>query len=188
MEPNGSNVSAKVISALIIGLIVGFVAGAFWQERRLSTPASDDVAAVEETKSAEKGTTTPKTSEVAKEKDTKTDVKSQAAAVVKSVVSSDGAAEVTAADQSAGSKVSVSVTNVSEPIWIAVREEKDGALGNILGAGKVFADGDATITLLRSTTAGGTYRVVMYKDVGDTGFNHKEDVLVEEGQITFKAK
>lgn len=194
MEPTSSNASAKIISALIIGLIVGFIAGAFWQARRLSAPASDTTAAVVEVTTEGKKETPIKPLEAIK-----TEVKTEAKAVTPSTVpvtavkttvipaSSATSAELSVADQTAGSVTLVSVKNVTEPVWIAIRDVKDGKLGNILGAHKSFTAEDAEINLLRPTVAGGTYKAVIYKDVGDASFNYKEDVLLEAGQVEFKA-
>ena len=92
-------------------------------------------------------------------------------------------------DQPAGDTVTVTGVSVSEPVWVAVRDFKNGTIGNILGAQKVFAgDTATTITLLRPTLAGATYKAVAYKDVGSSAFNYKEDILIEGVEATFKAK
>ena len=52
-----SGAGGKIATALIIGLIVGFVAGVFWQNRRIS-PITDDTDKTEESeKISEKGAT-----------------------------------------------------------------------------------------------------------------------------------
>jgi hypothetical protein len=189
MEPTQTNnASAKVVSALIIGLIVGFVAGAFWQERRLNsreTPAIEDtVTTLGETKA-----TTSTTKEATGEKTTNGNIQSgaQTAAVSASVTGGAKLSSVVSAkDQPAGANVIVTLSDVSEPVWVAVRDYGDGTTGNILGAGKVFATGEATIPLIRPTVAGATYKAVIYKDIGDSNFDYKADVM-QDGGAVFKA-
>lgn len=194
MEPNTNNASGKIITALIIGLIVGFLAGAFWQARRLPTSASDTAAAVLE--SASTGTavldaSAKEETKVNAKKETAGDAKAAVTGVpsVNTSVTSPSALTLKVADQLAGDSVFVSVTGVVEPVWVAVREMKDGKVGNILGAHKVFTgENNSAIELLRPTVAGATYTVVLYKDIGDPAFNYREDVLVEGIEATFKAK
>lgn len=175
MESTNGNSSAKIITALIIGLIVGFLAGAFWQARRTNLVTGD---------------TTVKT--------VKTEVTGELAAVAESNTASTTKKTVAPAkglivkDQTAGDKVEVANVDAKEVMWVAVREVSsfDGKLGNILGAQKVFVgDGQkATVELLRPIVAGSTYKVVVYKDVGAAAFNYREDTLVEGVEATFKAK
>lgn len=185
MEPASENVSGKIVTALIIGLLVGFAAGAFWQARRLSSPVSQSTAAVggvEEKQGQSKADitgqpvnstkNTPDVTLVETPKDT-----------------SSVSAKVTVSDQTAGNSVQVLVGGVTEPVWVAVREVTNGKLGNILGAQKVFiGQSTADVELLRSTVAGNVYRVVVYKDVGTPAFNYREDILVEGAEGTFTAK
>ncbi|PIQ68614.1 MAG: hypothetical protein COV91_03165 [Candidatus Taylorbacteria bacterium CG11_big_fil_rev_8_21_14_0_20_46_11] len=187
MEPNQSNASSKIVAALIIGLIVGFITGAFWQDRRLSPTVEDDSMALEEGSGDDASLTDDVSSAVIK--GTTGDTSSAAIIeAVPGVTSPAILAEISAENQVSGDTVEVSILNISEPIWIAVRDDVDGSLGNILGAHKAFTAGDATVNLLRPTVVGTTYHVVMYKDVGDASFNHKEDVLLEKGQVVFKAE
>lgn len=187
MEPNQNNTSSKIVVALIIGLIVGFIIGAFWQDRRLSPVIEDDSMVLEEGNGADASLTDDVSSTVTKGTtgDTASDATIKA---VPGVTSPAILAEISVKNQVSGDTVEVSVLNISEPIWIAVRDDVEGSLGNILGAHKAFTAGDATVNLLRPTVVGATYHVVMYKDVGDASFNHKEDVLLEKGQVVFKAE
>ena len=93
-------------------------------------------------------------------------------------------------DQSAGGRVEVENIDATETLWIAIREEKEGQLGNILGAQKVFAGvgQKVIIELLRPTVSSGAYRVVLYREVGDPAFNYREDTLVEGMEVKFLAK
>ncbi|HEY4508122.1 MAG TPA: hypothetical protein VJJ55_00510, partial [Candidatus Paceibacterota bacterium] len=112
MESAPNNASAKIISALIIGLIVGFIAGAFWQERRSG--------AVLETTAAKQTGTTEKKTEVtvdaatasAQSAQIKVNEKSQSAAAVAAVTampSSAFPAEIAVAEQAAGSTVAIAL-------------------------------------------------------------------------------
>lgn len=187
MEPAQSSATAKIISALIVGLIVGFGAGAFWQERRPSNELPREGVAAGGTTLSEK----------------KAEMK-QGAAAMESVqaapIGGKSKAEAPAAkspsaallveDQTAGASVEVAQVVTGEPVWVAVREEKDGKLGNILGVQKVSAGTSTAVVveLLRPTITGARYTVVLHKDVGDSAFNYREDVLVEgvEGKFTAK--
>ena len=188
MEPTSSNASAKVISALIIGLIVGFVAGAFWQERRLGPAEATTAEAAKETEvAAEKKAEAVVQKDEKTASDKKSEVVEQAAAVGASLTLGS-TPTLSVADQAAGEHAFVTVSGVEEPVWIAVREEKDGKSGNILGARKVFTDAaDVDVTLLRPTVSGGTYGVFVYIDKGDASFNHKEDLIIEDGHEHFTA-
>src|SRR3989344_1682671 len=188
MEPQTNNASAKIITALIIGLLVGFAAGVFWQGRRsdVKTP----INAVASQEEAKKG--------MVAEEIGKVESKEKAASVIigakETVAKSDtpvaSAKGLKVEDQAAGSSVQILSIDAKEILWAAVRELKDGKIGNILGAQKVFVgDGQkVSIELLRPTVAGGTYLVVLYRDIGASSFNHKEDVMIEGVGGKFVAK
>lgn len=167
MEPTTNNTSAKIIGALIIGLLVGFSAGVFWQERRsgIALPKEDTSAATTQTDATKDMTETGKV----------------IGAPVRGLL---------VKDQSAGDFVEIANLDAQEIFWVAVREEKDGMLGNILGAQKVLVGNGqkVVVELLRPTVTGGKYRVVLYKDVGASAFNYREDVIIEgvEGKFTAK--
>lgn len=183
MEPHTSSGTAKIISALIIGLIVGFAAGAFWQERRLSNELpSEGVAA-----GAEEGTAMS---------EKKASLVQGAAAAASEMRKSDtgatpvaaGSAAILVADQPSGASVTVAQVATPGPVWVAVRELSNEKLGSILGVRKVGAGTTMAIVveLLRPTAAGGSYAVVLHQDIGDAAFNYREDVLIEgvEGRFT----
>ncbi len=185
MEPTTNSASGKIITALIIGLLVGFAMGVFWQSRRTdATPLKDSLMA-----SAKDSADIAETSSNIVEKETAVsilDMLKKTSEISSASVTSTG---VTVKDQEAGAKVVIESVSASETLWLAVREEKDGKLGNILGASKVFAGKgeNVSVELLRPTVIGGTYRVVVYRDVGTSDFNYKEDVLVEGVGSEFKA-
>ncbi len=173
MEPTTNNASTKIISALIIGLLVGFFAGVFWQERRgTGTVPADISTEASKAQVAKEVTLVPPT----------TTAKTKAA--------NNLSVGLLVTDQPAADLVEIANLNAKEILWVAVREEKGGTLGNILGAQKVFVgDGQKVIVeLLRPTVPGGTYKVVLYKDIGTPAFNYREDVVVEGVEGRFIAK
>lgn len=191
MEPTPNNASAKIISALIIGLIVGFVAGAFWQERRLnSLPDGNSSAARIEGGGQTKQTASAASGVVDTVKTAPVDMTKVGSGKEPTLVMESAPSSLKVEDQVAGAAVQIANISAREIIWVAVREEKDGKVGNILGAQKVFVGDNqkATVDLLRPTVAGGAYRVVVYRDTGSPAFNYREDVLVTgvEGRFTAK--
>lgn len=80
--------------------------------------------------------------------------------------------------------------------WIAVQDDMNGKLGNVLGASRYNTEVGLTpdsVELLRSMEAGKTYHVVYYTESGDRIFNRKDDVpLTATGggivETTFVAK
>ena len=81
-------------------------------------------------------------------------------------------------DQKAGNSVTITKMNVTKSTWLAVRDST-----HVLGARR-FEPGvtSGTIPLLRSTTAGQTYTVVMYVDDGDKAFDmHKDSLITNAG-------
>lgn len=184
MQPENNSAGAKIVTALIIGLIIGFGAGAFWQERRLSNDALQDETAFSN-KDAES---------VAASKESAT---KQMAAVEASETKGEGErptpsgnAAILVEDQAAGDFVTVGQVVTDAPVWVAVREERNNGLGNILGVTKIAAGTHAPvlIELLRPTVAGQRYFTVLHRDVGDAAFNYREDVLIEGVQGGFTAK
>jgi hypothetical protein len=89
------------------------------------------------------------------------------------MVSGEG---VTVADQPAGSLVTVKSARLDTTGWLAVRDSR----GWILGAARLEAGVHEAVEvpLLRSTTAGESYQVLLYADDGDKTFDFKKDALV----------
>lgn len=176
MEPTTNSASGKITAALVIGLLVGFSAGVFWQERRASIPIVPTDALTKTLQSDMMGA----------------DARSSTSTISVGRVMQTGvpARNIVVKDQSAGDRVEIENIDASEILWVAVREEKDGVPGNILGAQKVFAGAGqkVTVELLRPTISGGAYRVMLYNDVGDPAFNYREDVAVEGVGVRFLAR
>jgi len=101
-------------------------------------------------------------------------------------VAVSGSNAIEANDQPAGNTVEVNMITLSVTGWVAIHEERDGGLGNVLGAGR-FEPGIylGDISLLRNTVAGGTYYAVLYQDDGDKVFDKATDAPIKnaDGQI-----
>ena len=82
---------------------------------------------------------------------------------------------VYAADQKAGDSVSIDSMSLTRKSWIAIKDTK----GYILGAG-LFPAGatSGVVPLLRATTAGERYEVLIYVDDTDKVFDLHKDMLV----------
>lgn len=93
-----------------------------------------------------------------------------------------GTNTIVVANQPAGDAVVVSLLSLEKSGWIAIHEDRDGALGNILGARR-FNEGQyvaETVKLLRGTVGGATYHAVLHLDDGDSNFNYKTEIPVRD--------
>jgi hypothetical protein len=176
MEPTKNNATGRITAALIIGLLVGFTAGVFWEERRSGGPGLQSDSLSKTLQGGIGGDLTIVSTSTAS-----VPVKGTGALPAKNLV---------VKDQPAGDRVEVEAMDAMETLWVAVREEKDGKVGNILGAQKVFVGSaqKVIVELLRPTISGGAYRVVLYREVGDPAFNYREDVAVEGVKVRFLAQ
>lgn len=90
---------------------------------------------------------------------------------------------VEAGDQRAGMSVKVQRLILAQMGWVAVRD----ADGRTLGAGRFEAGShtDVVVPLLRATSAGERYQVLIYVDDGDKLFDLHKDILVtgDEGEV-----
>ena len=90
----------------------------------------------------------------------------------------EAAGAVSIINQPAGNSVLVQSVTVPPPgVWIAVRETKGKALGNILGASRVHGPrSNVTVYLLRNTEPNRTYAIELYRSHGKgSGFDYKAD-------------
>ncbi len=86
---------------------------------------------------------------------------------------SDGES-VAAADQAAGTSVTLSSLSLTRASWIAVRDDM-----SILGAAWFPSSATSgSVKVQRATQAGKTYSVVIYVDDGDKKFDYKKDQLI----------
>lgn len=176
-EANGG-AGGKIATALIIGLIIGFAAGAFWQARRLAADSEtvptenieEEVAALDDNeKKGESGLT---------------------AIVTETATGTGTSVRLVLRNQLAGSKVVVEEAVVEVPTWVAIREDQEGKPGNILGAQKVFPGVSRSIVveLLRPTVPNSKYHAVLYRDAGSPAFNYREEVLISNVESIFETK
>lgn len=92
-------------------------------------------------------------------------------------------------DQGAGSVATVASVETDVSAWVVVREDRNGVVGNILGASRIDsgASNNIVIYLLVPTVAGETYRIVLFKDDGDRKFDYQVDVpLTSNGVLISK--
>ncbi len=196
MDQTKPTATGKIVGALIIGLIIGFALGAFWESRRSGVPLpSEGLATGKETTAASVAAVAPE--KVAPEKtEMKTETKKTETVSAPSLVATPviekfiSPALVFVENQSAGGLVEVTRVKSATPVWVAVRELKSGIVGNILGARRILAGENSAVPveLLRPTLKGGSYVVMLYTDNGDPAFNYREDILIPEVQGAFVAE
>lgn len=194
MEENTSKRGQlKAIVLLLIGFIIGFATHAFTISKE-SVISGDENSANEELIDVESGSDDAGDAGDASDgisavgddsKGSDEPAKTQLDAIPNN--SSNGGCSFSVIDQSAGGVVYISQLVFVEESWIAIREDNNGDLGNILGARR-YPAGTHTgaVELLRNTESGQTYYAVVYIDDGDKIFNHKKDVLLtdEAGSAT----
>ncbi len=179
MQPTVQNATAKIVSALVIGLVVGFALGVFWESRRGGNYPTDSLAAAEQ--STDMTAVVPKSASTQNET-TVLSVGIKEATTTPSMV-------VMVENQSAGASVEVTRVKSALPVWVAVREMNGGVAGNILGAQRIPAgEQSVSIELLRPTVKAGSYAIALYADNGDPAFNYREDILIPDVQGAFVAE
>lgn len=91
-----------------------------------------------------------------------------------STISNDESVSVS--DQPARETVAVSSAKFTESGWIAIRDDR----GWTLGATRFVAGthSNVAVQLLRGTTAGERYQVLLYIDDGDGAFDLEKEILV----------
>ncbi|MDO8492536.1 MAG: hypothetical protein Q7S34_02785 [bacterium] len=178
--PKKSSLSttAKVVIAVVIVLLVSGLAYWFSFAKKENSVPKETINNISTTENITSGVTTSATTP-----------KVRAAPI-----SVSGANAIATNDQLAGDTAEVTMITLSVPGWVAIHEDKNGLLGNILGAGR-FDPGIhlGEIELLRGTVSGGTYHAVLYQDNGDRQFDSSTDAPIKnaEGRIieaTFKAE
>lgn len=176
----------KVLIAALVGFIIG--AGAIWVWSVSTSVPNNQSAGETKRMAASAGDTevvvTPKSGGSTAKDD---GVKAVAVAM-------DNSELVAVKAQAAGMSVTARAT-FDAPGWVVVHEEREGTLGNVLGAAWLpEGSNDIVVELLRGTVAGQTYHVVLYNDDGDKQFEYKGgDALLLDGskqpiQASFKAQ
>lgn len=177
------NISNSTIWAAVIGLVVGLVLGWLIGHNTFTstTVVQEDTEATDDLGSFD---------DISDEGDRSS---SSNALTTNSSPSAESDSVVMVVDQGAGGVVSVASVETDASVWVVVREDKNGVLGNILGATRIDAgnSNNVVVNLLRPTVAGQVYQVVLFADDGDKKFDHKIDVpLTLDGTLiarSFKA-
>lgn len=174
--------SQKTVVAFVTGLLIGgLLVWVFSSTPNNSTEPTKDEVNVDGT-----------SEEITKDgEETNRLTEAETEAKAEPIVNMVGEGELTVSDQKAGNVVLINVSKYpTKSGWVAVRELKDGILGNILGTARYNMDEGLTvhsIELLRDTTAGGSYQVLFYTNEGELKFTLGEDKLIEGVNATFKA-
>jgi len=175
----------KTLVAFVVGLLIGgMLVWAF------SGPSADaPTNKTDDQKSEEvKGDDEKKTDEE------KVDAPAgQEASVVKALPKLEvGDGKVQVEDQKASKTIELaSATYPVSEGWIGVRQYDNEELGYILGVARFSEEQGlvpSEIPLLRSTTAGKTYAIVIFKEDGDRKFNLGGDVQIDTVFDTFTAQ
>lgn len=169
-DSNSKRERLKAVVLLLIGFIIGFAAHAFTTTGDVVAPTEDGDVTVEETATT---TDDEMSSETLSENTFVEPVDANANNA------SGSGYSVSVNDQTAGSIVHVSQVVLEKDSWIAVREDLQGGLGNILGAAWYPAGTHtASVELLRDTMVDSFYYAVIYADDGDKAFDFTKDTLV----------
>lgn len=151
-----------LITLAIVGLVVGFVAGWYAGRSQLQSKGVED--------EGEQATTTTTVN---------LENLGELAAVATVELGATDDAEVE--NQAAGQTVVIKNASLGQTTWLAVRDNNNGAPGNILGAKRLAAGKhtDVKVGLLRATEAQKSYFVTLYADDGDLAFDYKKDQSIE---------
>ncbi|MEY3784024.1 MAG: hypothetical protein RLZZ230_346 [Candidatus Parcubacteria bacterium] len=177
----------KTLVAFVVGLLIGGMLVWAFSGPTADAPTTQktDDKAAEGTKNTEEGN---------KDFDTTTEAgKGQEASAVNALPKLQvGDGKVNVEDQKASKTIELSSATypVSEG-WIGVREYNDEKLGYILGVARFSEEQGlvpSEISLLRSTTAGRTYAIVIFKEDGDRKFNLAGDAQIDTVFDTFQAQ
>jgi hypothetical protein len=204
-----SKMNGLAVSMLIVGLIVGFLVGWFWQKHAAannsqsaavmnamtgsSTDTTGDDSMMMNGSASGENTTAMAGSQASNSVMTGTMQMGTMPTYGSPDKTIDEGGAVGSVAEISSTKVSVADVTLQSNGWVAVRDIVNGKLGNILGAQYMTAGTYPTVTvnLLRALTAGKTYEVVIYRDNGDRVFGKNSDyVVVQNGQpisTTFSA-
>lgn len=160
----------RMIGVGIAGLLVGFGLGWLWFSER---------ANVNEDRGSPLATTSADA--LLQEMDTENGSVSQTM-TEPNETKTVGAAEyrIFVTTQTAGTQVVIAKLGLKEKAWVVIHEDSRGRPGNILGARR-FEAGEyvaGVIELLRNTTPGGVYYVMIHSDNGDQTFESLSDTAL----------
>lgn len=156
--------NAYVIAALVIGLLVGFGVGRVSARPTISNETEEQVEEI-----------------MVPTKEDLPGAEEEAAKETRPVQITTDSNFIEVKDQAAGINVFITRVGLTHTGWVAIHEDRDGDLGNILGA-KLFETGvsQGSVPLLRETATKKTYYAVLYADDGDHVFNFKKDPVLAE--------
>jgi zinc transporter ZupT len=161
-EARGASMTARMWTVFIIGIIIGFGGYYLWDNRSTNDDGGKHLGGnTEEQLGGEEGAD-----------DTATSTKPSINDIL--------AVSATVGEQPEGLHVFLNSVSTDRTVWIAVQEDNDGELGNILGAALVSEgshDG-LWVELLRNTEAGHIYYITAYAENGDGVFDHETDALL----------
>lgn len=162
----------RLALAAVLGLIIGFIIGALvFRDASVSEPSepTGDVEGVGMTEGAAEGAT------------------DESGRVTLSPASTSAEDMVLVKDQGAGNSVFLSRVELGAPSWVAIQDDDTETPGTILGAQRFDAGVyQGTVSLLRPTQAGRTYRAVVWRDNGDKVFDLESDVPVAGATMLFE--
>lgn len=169
----------KTLVAFVVGLLIGGMLVWAFSGPSADAPATQNKDEVDET-----------TSEMDEDEEEATDTDEEME--VSSPVLEVGSGEIRVNDQPAGSSVNLdgAVYPINEG-WVGVREYTNEDLGFLLGAVRFSESNNQVpteIALLRPTTAGRDYAIVVYTEDGDSSFNLATDVQIDRVFGTFTAQ
>jgi hypothetical protein len=162
MEPASVNPQNNIVRNWLLGiggalLVIVAITFAMHRDETLSPVVANE------------GTSTPPVSVA------NTPKTSNAGASAVVVTTSSMGEMVSVLDQSAGASVVINTMHLARKSWVAIKDTK----GSILGAGLFPADSTSgSVPLLRNTTAGERYQVLIYVDDGDKAFDLHKDMIV----------
>ncbi len=175
MEEKNQKTVVAFIAGLLIGGLLVWVFSAAPQDKKVTEKTYDTTTLTDETDYPIGST--------AETDDTADQGNGDDSATPTDMIVPAGKGSIVAKDQKAG--VVVVLSAVTMPVkngWIVVHEVRDGGLGNILGASR-YSEKDGLkptqVELLRATTAGQTYHVVVYTENGDRVFDKQDDMPVK---------
>jgi hypothetical protein len=173
----------KTIVSFIVGLLIGGLLVWAFSGPEVNAPTDAD-------KKADSEKSESKDSE--KEETNNTEAESEEVTTPEVATLPVGDGKVTVENQAAGSFVTL--TSATYPVsegWIGVREYQDEKLGGLLGVAR-FSEAQGLVptgvTLVRATTAGKNYAVVVYTESGDLKFSLADDKQLDSVFATFTAQ
>lgn len=157
----------KISQQTVIGFLIGIFIGGFGMYFGANvgsdiSPETDDVVSTKDSVST-----------------TKTDILTLPTTDTTEPTDTSGYS-VVAYDQPAGTYVEI-IAHLPTDSWVAVHDDMNGKLGNVLGAGW-FRSGVASgkIPLIRSTLPDTKYHVVLYTDNGNNTFDYHIDPMLTD--------